>query len=110
MTWCELWQQDGYLVTMAPPESYLDPFTNGFSRSLRGTLPEWRHLVPHFTYHVGKYKSTNTDAAAGTRAQILTRWKAVQGMNCYSYLLAKYGKTSRASHAGQCAAVHVFHL
>jgi len=60
-------KREGYLVTMAPPESYLDPWTGGFSRSLRGTLPEWRELVPEFTYH---------------------------GLNGYAFLLAKFGKTS----------------
>jgi len=60
-------KQDGYLVTMAPPESYLDPFSNDFTRSLRNTLPEWRELVPDFTYH---------------------------GINSYAFLLGKYGKTN----------------
>ena len=36
-------------------------------RSLRGTMPEWKDLVPDFTYH---------------------------GSNCYAFLLAKYGQTS----------------
>ena len=69
-------KRDGYLVTMAPPESYLDPFTSDFSRSLRGTLPEWRELVPHFTYH---------------------------GCNAYALLLAKFGKTQIASDATEDA-------
>jgi len=59
-------KREGYLVTMAPPESYLDPRSSDFSRSLRGTLPEWRELVPEFTYH---------------------------GLNGYAFLLAKFGKT-----------------
>ena len=70
----QLAKRDGYLVTMAPPESYLDPFTNAFSRSLRGTLPEWRELVPDFTYH---------------------------GLNCYAVLIAKYGKTTLGASAGK---------
>ena len=42
-------------------------------RSLRGTIPEWKSLVPEFTYH---------------------------GSNCYAFLLAKYGQTSVGAGGG----------
>eukprot|EP00041_Stephanoeca_diplocostata_P034845 m.1207568 g.1207568 ORF g.1207568 m.1207568 type:complete len:209 (+) comp24586_c0_seq96:2193-2819(+) len=54
---------DGYLVTMVPPESYLDPTLPGFDLSLLHAYPEWH---PEFKYH---------------------------GLNCYALLLAKYGTT-----------------
>ena len=44
-----------------------------YIRSLRGTMPEWKDLVPDFTYH---------------------------GSNCYAFLLAKYGQTSVAVVGG----------
>ena len=62
----QLAKQDGYVVSMAPMESYLDPTTSEFNRSCRLTNPEWQPLVPAFTYH---------------------------GRNVYAYLLARYGRT-----------------
>ena len=56
-------KKEGYIVSMAPPESYLDPTTNEFSLSLLHNYPEWETIVPDFAYH---------------------------GRNAYSYLLAKY--------------------
>jgi len=58
--------QGNYIVAMAPAESYLDPRTNLFDRSLLHTYPEWSHLQPPFAYH---------------------------GMNCYAYLLSRYGNS-----------------
>eukprot|EP01040_Poterioochromonas_malhamensis_P004072 gene4074-4356_t len=57
---------DGYIVTMAPAESYIDPTRNGFDRSLRHEYEEWIGIIPSFPYH---------------------------GLNAYAYLLNKYAKT-----------------
>jgi len=54
----------GFLVTMVPPESYLDPTTSLFDLSLLHAYPEWH---PEFKYH---------------------------GHNCYAALLAKWGTTA----------------
>jgi len=50
---------------MAPPESYLDPFTSLYDRSLLHTYPEWEGIID-FAYH---------------------------GANSYAPWLAKYGTT-----------------
>lgn len=60
-------KRHGYIFGMAPAESYLDPSTPLFDRSLRHDYPEWRELQPDFKYH---------------------------GRNCYAFLLAKYGRTT----------------
>ncbi len=53
----------GYVVTMVPPESYLDPTEQRFDLSLRHAYDDgWQ---PDFLYH---------------------------GRNCYAYLLAKFGE------------------
>lgn len=57
-------KQDGYLVSMAPAESYLDPTTELFDRFVNHTYPEWN--LPDFKYH---------------------------GHNVYGYILVKYGET-----------------
>lgn len=60
----QLAKNAGYLVTMAPAESYLDATLNDFSLSLRLTYPEWvGKLDKEFEYH---------------------------GRNVYAYLLKKY--------------------
>ena len=41
----------GYIVAMAPAESYLDPTTSQFDRSLSHLYPEWSDLQPNFRYH-----------------------------------------------------------
>jgi chitinase len=56
----------GYVVAMAPAESYLDPSTSAFSLRLTHNYEEWMDLQPGFTYH---------------------------GRNIYGYLIAKYGDT-----------------
>lgn len=56
----------GYVVAMAPAESYLDPSTSAFSLRLTHNYEEWMVLQPGFTYH---------------------------GRNVYGYLIAKYGNT-----------------
>ena len=58
-------KRQGYLFAMAPAESYLDPHTSLFDRSLKHSYPEWTELQPDFKYH---------------------------GRNAYAYILAKYGK------------------
>jgi chitinase len=60
-------KQDGYIVSMAPAESYLDPTNNQFDLSLVHSYPEWNDIVPGFTYH---------------------------GWNSYAYTLSKYEFTN----------------
>ena len=64
----QLAKKAGYVVAMAPAESYLDPTTSDFSLSLRHTYPEWVGMNPtnNFSYH---------------------------GRNTYAYILAKYNET-----------------
>ena len=59
----QILKKEGFIVSMAPAESYLDPTTDEFSLSLLHNHPEWEKEVPNFTYH---------------------------GRNSYAYLLAKY--------------------
>ena len=47
----QLAKSDGYYVTMAPAESYLDPTTAQFDHSLQHNYPEWEELQPDFHYH-----------------------------------------------------------
>ena len=63
----QLAKRAGYLVAMAPAESYLDPTTELFDLTLTHTYPEWDRLQPDFRYH---------------------------GHNTYAYLLARYGTTA----------------
>ena len=63
----QLAKQAGYLVAMAPAESYLDPTTHLFDLTLTHTYPEWDSFQPGFRYH---------------------------GHNTYAYLLARYGATT----------------
>jgi chitinase len=60
----QLAKKDGYIVSMAPAESYLNCFTSDFDRKLNHSYPEWSPIVPHFTYH---------------------------SHNSYAYILSKYG-------------------
>eukprot|EP01038_Epipyxis_sp_PR26KG_P004314 gene4314-6112_t len=55
-----------YFVAMAPAESYLDPTTSVYDRSLLHEYPEWVNIQPGFAYH---------------------------GHNTYAYLLDKFGFT-----------------
>ena len=64
----QLAKASGYLVAMAPAESYLDCSSNEFSLSLKHTYDEWLHLEPPNTF-------------------------AYHGRNTYAYLLAKYNET-----------------
>ena len=57
-------KQKGYIVAMAPAESYVDVTTSEFSLSLMHNHKEWEEEVPNFTYH---------------------------GRNAYAYLIAKVG-------------------
>eukprot|EP01006_Ploeotia_vitrea_P048566 TRINITY_DN67251_c10_g3_i1.p1 TRINITY_DN67251_c10_g3~~TRINITY_DN67251_c10_g3_i1.p1 ORF type:complete len:383 (-),score=17.69 TRINITY_DN67251_c10_g3_i1:407-1555(-) len=57
----------GYLVSMVPPQSYLDSTTSKFNRSLLLAYPSYH---PDFHWH---------------------------GMNCYGYVLAKYKQTTLPS-------------
>lgn len=68
----QLAKTKGYIVSMAPAESYLDPFTSEFSRSLRHDYPEWRDLQPDFKYH---------------------------SRNVYAYILSRYGHSLLPSGA-----------
>lgn len=62
----QLAKSDGYIVSIVPAESYLDPTTSLFDNSLLHNYPEWQNEGVTFNYH---------------------------GHNGYAYLLAKYGKT-----------------
>eukprot|EP01039_Chlorochromonas_danica_P003052 gene3052-3331_t len=66
----QLAKATGYLVAMAPAESYLDPSIPLFDRSLLHEYEEWKGHIPTFAYH---------------------------GRNVYAYLLARYGVTSLAA-------------
>ena len=57
-------KQKGYIVSLAPAESYLDYTTSEFSLSLLYNHNEWINEVPNFNYH---------------------------GRNTYAYLIKKYG-------------------
>jgi len=60
----QLAKADGYIVSMVPAESYLDPTTSEFDQSLLHTYPDgWQ---PGFTYH---------------------------GRNPYAYILSRYAHT-----------------
>ena len=59
-----LLKKNNFIVSMAPSESYLDPFIEDFSLSLLFNHKEWEKEFPNFTYH---------------------------GRNCYAYLIKKYG-------------------
>mmetsp|Transcript_23017 Transcript_23017/g.31548 ORF Transcript_23017/g.31548 Transcript_23017/m.31548 type:complete len:414 (+) Transcript_23017:2707-3948(+) len=72
----QLAKQDGYLVCMAPAESYLDPRMSGFDRSLLHEYEEWQQIQPGFAYH---------------------------GLNTYAYLLHKYGKYPLLSPTGSAS-------
>lgn len=63
----QLMKKDGYIVSLVPAESYMDPTTSLFDRSLRNTYPEWDPIEPTFTY---------------------------RGHNTYSYLLSKFATTT----------------
>lgn len=56
---------DGYIVSIVPPESYLDPTTSLYDGSLLHSYPEWEPIV-EFNYH---------------------------GRNGYASFLAKFGTT-----------------
>jgi hypothetical protein len=62
----QLAKSEGYIVSMVPAESYLDPTTSLFDNSLLHNYQEWENVGVDFNYH---------------------------GHNGYAYLLAKYGKT-----------------
>ena len=63
----QLLKKQGYVVAIAPAESYLDPTTSEFSLRLNHNHPEWTAIQPKFLY---------------------------RGRNIYAYLLARYGETS----------------
>jgi len=65
----QLAKNDGYLITLVPCESYLDPTTSLFDRSL---LWPYSDFHPEFKYH---------------------------GHNNYAYFLSRYGETQLASGA-----------
>jgi len=59
-------KRDGFIVSMAPAESYVDPTFPTADGSLAHNYPEWELLQPGFTYH---------------------------GRNCYSYIMTHFGTT-----------------
>jgi hypothetical protein len=62
----QLAKRDGFIVSMAPAESYMDVTTSAFDLDLNHTYPEWESLQPTFAYH---------------------------GHNAYTYMLHVYGTT-----------------
>ena len=78
----QLAKQDGYIVSMAPCESYLDPTSHSFDRSLTKTHSEWQPIVPHFTYH---------------------------GKNAYAYIVSRYGFTKIEDQGSEGVHVHYVH-
>ena len=44
-------KEDGFIVSMAPAESYLDPTISNFDFNLLHVYPEWEPIVPGFHYH-----------------------------------------------------------
>lgn len=66
----QLAKQDGYLVSMVPGASCMDPTTSAFDRYLNHTYAQWVSVGVDFAYH---------------------------GHNPYAYLLAKYGQTQTAT-------------
>lgn len=66
-------KRDGFVVSMAPAESYMDPTFDTADGSLTHRYPEWDRLQPDFTYH---------------------------GRNCYTYLLSAFGTSTVASPDG----------
>ena len=64
-----LLKKEGYIVSMAPPESYLDSTTSEFILSLLHNYPEWEKEFPDFNYHernvyaylIGKYSIDTFD-------------------------------------------------
>jgi hypothetical protein len=69
----QLLKQNGYIVAMAPAESYLDPTQSEYSLSLAHNHEEWKELQPTFNY---------------------------RGRNSYAPLLSKYGKTTIVTRTG----------
>jgi chitinase len=69
---------DGFLVSVAPCESYIDPTQLNFDRYVNHTYPEWDILVPNFYYH---------------------------GHNTYTYILDKYGRANPSSTAADATAL-----
>ena len=59
----QLLKKEGFIVSMSPLESYLDPSTEEFSLSLLNINKEWENKEDYISYH---------------------------GKNVYSYLIAKY--------------------
>ena len=77
----QLLKEKGYIVSMAPSESYLDYSTNEFSLSLLHNHPEWEKEFPNFTYH---------------------------GRNTYAYLLKKFGKTKKGFETFDFISVQIY--
>ena len=68
-------KRNGFIVAMAPAESYLDPTSSDFSLSLRFNHVEWETAQPNFFY---------------------------RGRNTYAYLLSRYGKTNFSEEDETC--------
>ena len=74
----QLAKADGYLVTLVPCESYLDPTTSKFDSSLLWAYPEWH---PEFKYH---------------------------GHNGYAYLLSRYGTTPGGAQTFDAVTIQLY--
>jgi len=69
----QLLKKAGYLVSLVPPESYLDCSTSLFNRYLTNSYPEWKGYLP------SRYNNTNFFH---------------HGRNVYAVLIAKWGITA----------------
>ena len=67
-------KQKGYIMSIVPPESYLDPSTSQFDLNLTHPYPEWSSLNPPFDYH---------------------------SHSVYAFFLAKYGSTFVKKQVGK---------
>ncbi|RYG96692.1 hypothetical protein EON65_54025, partial [archaeon] len=67
----QLAKRRGYIVSMAPAESYVDLTTPLFDRALNHEYSEWQGIISTFPYH---------------------------GQNVYAYLLSRYAYTSMPIH------------
>ena len=66
-------KQDGFLVTLVPPESYMDASTDAYDRSLRHRYPEnWQTLLDRGKQSYRRVKVMEERPALGTFKSQLT--------------------------------------
>lgn len=80
-TMSQLGKRAGFVVSMAPAESYMDPTTSRFDHILLHTYPEWEELEPDFHYH---------------------------GHNSYAFIYSKYGLLGDGSHTFDFVSIQLY--